>query len=136
MTEGHEMTPEEEQALHERWIAEIEQEWAPLFEACPDAVYVYIDDEHKTCSPRAAEFFAMTVERFKSMESYLDECVAEGSIDLVIHNYFTHFEEETRPVVFDYVARRQDGTEVPATAFNIPIVHDGQIMLLCFVRAR
>ena len=130
------MTPEQEVALHERWIREIEQAWAPLFESCPDAVYVYIDDEHKTCNQRAADFWGMTIDEFKGIESYLDECVAEESIDLVMHNYFTHFEEEMKPVRFDYLARRHDGSKVPATCFNVPIVHDGHPVLLCFVRAQ
>ena len=76
----------------------------------------------------------MTIGEFKALDSYLDECVADESVDLVIHNYFKHFQEEVRPVAFDFVARRRDGSTVPATCFNIPIVHDGQMMLLCFVR--
>ena len=134
--EDQELTPEAEKSLHERWIAEIEVEWAPLFEACPDAVYIYIDDEHKTCSQHAADLFGMTVDYFKAMESYLDECVAEEDVELVIHHYFEHFDKEMRPTVFEYTAVRQDGSRFPATAFNIPMVHDGQLMLLCFVRER
>ena len=138
MTEehDHERSPEEERALHERWIAEIERQWSPLFEACPDAVYLYIDDEHKTCNQRAADLFGLTVAHFKAMESYLDECVAEGDIDLVVHHYFEHFENEIKPAVFDYTALRQNGSSFPATAFNNPIVHYGELMLLCFVRQR
>lgn len=124
----------DEGALHERWIAEIEREWAPLFDACPDAVYVYIDDEHKTCNRAAADLFGMSVDEFKALESYLDECVDEDSIDTVVHAYFKHFEEEKRPFVFDYTARRADGSTFPATAFNIPIVHAGEFVLLTFVR--
>jgi PAS domain S-box-containing protein len=130
------LTPAEEHSLHERWISEIETAWAPLFRGCPDAVYIYIDDEHKTCNQAAADLFGMTVEQFKACESYLDECVAETSIDLVIHNYFQHFIEEMRPLSFEYVAKRHDGSTFPATAFNIPIVHDGQVVLLGFVRPR
>ncbi len=133
MSEG-ELTPEEERSLHERWISEIEREWAPLFESCPDGVYIYIDDEHKTCSQRCADLFGMTMAQFKAAESLLDECVAEESIDLVIHNYFKHFEDETKPVAFDFMARRQDGSQFPVTVFNVPIVHAGQLMLLCFLR--
>ena len=132
----HELSPEEEQTLHERWIAELEQQWAPLLEMCPDAVYFYIDDEHKTCNQAAADLYGMTIEHFKAMESYLDECVAEEDIDLVIHHYFEHFEQEVRPTTFDFTGLRQDGTRFPATAFNIPIVHDGKLMLLAFVRLR
>ncbi len=128
------ITPEQERSLHERWIAELEQEWAPLFESCPDPVYIYIDDEHKTCNQKTADFFGMTIEQFKSMESYLDQCVAEDSIDLVIHHYMQHFENECRPTAFEFLALKPDGEEVTTTAYNIPIVHDGQIMLLCFLR--
>jgi hypothetical protein len=130
------LTPEQEKSLHERWISEIEAAWAPLFHGCPDAVYIYIDDEHKTCNQAAADLFGMTVDQFKACESYLDECVDEGSIDLVMHNYFQHFVEEMRPLSFDYVAKRQDSSTFAATAFNIPVVHDGEVMLLCFVRPR
>jgi PAS domain S-box-containing protein len=129
-----EMAHEAEKALHERWIAEIEAQWAPLFQKCPEAFYVYIDDEHKTCNQRFADLFGMTLQQFKAAESLLDECIADESIDAVVHNYFKHFEEETRPVTFDVTARRQDGSEFPATVSNIPIAHDGQLMLLCFVR--
>ena len=132
----NEISPEQEHALHERWIVEIETQWAPLFNDCPDPVCIYIDDEHKTCNQRAADFWGLTIAEFKAMDSYLDECVAEESIDLVIHNYFTHFQEEARPIKFDYIARRHDGSTFPATCFNIPIVHDGQIILLSFVRAK
>ncbi len=131
---GRELTPEQEQALHERWIAEVEVAWKPLFDACPDGVYVYIDDEHKTCSERFAGMFGMTVREFKTCESLLDECVDEDSIDLVMHTYLKHFEEEARPVRFGFIAKRRDGARFPVTVFNIPIVHDGQLMLLCFVR--
>jgi PAS domain S-box-containing protein len=130
---GH-PSPEEEAARHQRWIAEIEAEWAPLFLTCPDAIYVYIDDEHKTCNQAFADLFGFSIDEFKAMESYLDMCVDEESIELVIHYYTRHFEEEVRPVTFDYTARRRDGSTFLATAFNIPIVHDGQLMLLCFIR--
>ena len=135
MPGGVELTAEAEKSLHERWIAEIEREWAPLFDGCPDAVYVYIDDEHKTCNQRLADLFGMTIAQFKAAESLLDECVAEESIEVVIHNYLHHFEEEMRPVTFEITARKQDGSEFPATVFNIPMVHDGQVMLLCYLRA-
>ena len=134
MTHERELTPEEELALHERWVAELEQEWARLFEACPDGVYIYIDDEHKTCNQRMADLLGISIAHFKEMESYLDECVDEDSIDLVMHTYFKHFEEEVKPVRFDYVARRSDGSTFPATCFQIPIVHDGQMLVLGFVR--
>ncbi len=131
-----ELSHEEERKLHERWIAEIEKEWAPLFERCPDPVMVYLDDEHKTCNQRAADFWGMTIPEFKALESYLDECVTEDSIDLVVHNYRNHFQEETRPIQFDYTGRRKDRSHFPATAFNIPMVHDGQLMLMAFIRER
>ena len=136
MTQAHELTPEEEHALHERWIRELEAEYAPLFEACPDGVYIYIDDEHKTESQRLCDMLGHTLEHFKAMESYLDECVDEGSIDLVIHTYMKHFAELTQPIQMDYVARRSDGTTFPATLFQIPISHDGALMALGFIRER
>lgn len=135
MADG-ELTPEQEHALHERWLAELEREWAPLFEACPDGVYIYIDDEHKTCNQRLADLLGITVQHFKEMTSYLDECVDEISIELVIHAYMKHFVEDTKPVRLDYVARRGDGSTFPATLFQIPIVHDGDLMALGFVRER
>jgi hypothetical protein len=76
----------------------------------------------------------MSLQHFKAMESYLDECVDEGSIDLVIHTYMKHFAEETRPVRIEYVARRSDGTTFPAVLHQIPIVHDGQLVTLGFIR--
>jgi PAS domain S-box-containing protein len=134
MTQEHELTPEQEHALHERWIKEIDVEWAPLFESCPEGVYIYIDDEHKTCSRRMAEMFGMTVEHFKAMESFLDECVDEGSIDLVIHTYMKHFVEDTRPVRQEFTGRRSDGSTFPVVLHQIPIVHDGELMVLGFIR--
>ena len=62
--------------------------------------------------------------------------MAEDSIDLVVHNYRNHFQEETRPIQFDYTGRRKDGSHFPATTFNIPMVHDGQLMLMAFIRER
>ncbi|HEY7268458.1 MAG TPA: hypothetical protein VH951_01405 [Dehalococcoidia bacterium] len=134
MTSEDELTPEQEHALHERWVAEIEKEWAPLFEACPDGVYIYIDDEHKTCSQRLADLFGVTIDHFKAMESFLDECVDEGSIELVIHTYMTHFAAESRPARVEFVARRSDGSTFPAVLHQIPIVHDGALMAMGFVR--
>jgi PAS domain S-box-containing protein len=134
VTRETELTAQEEHALHERWIAELEKEYAPLFEACPDGVYIYIDDEHKTCNQKLADLLGQDVRHFKAMESYLDECVDEGSIDLVIHTYMKHFAEETRPIRIEYVARRSDGTTFPATLHQVPIVHDGELMVLGFIK--
>jgi hypothetical protein len=75
----------------------------------------------------------MTVEQFKACESLLDECIADESVELVMHNYFKHFEEERRPIEFEVTGRRQDGSEFPATLLNVPIAHDGEFMLLCFI---
>jgi PAS domain S-box-containing protein len=130
----HDLSPQEEHALHERWIAELEEEYGPLFEACPDGVYIYIDDEHKTASQRLCEMLGISTEHFKKMESYLDECVDEDSIDFVIHTYMKHFAEETRPVQIEYVARRSDGTTFPATLYQVPISHGGGLMVIGFVR--
>jgi PAS domain S-box-containing protein len=121
-------------ALHVRWIEELERQYQPLFEACPDGIYIYLDDEHKTCSPRLAEMLGVTVEHFKEMESFLDECVDEGSIDLVIHTYMQHFVEESKPVSMEYLARRSDGSTFPATLYQVPIVHDGELVTLGFIR--
>jgi PAS domain-containing protein len=132
--EDDEVTPEQEHALHERWIVEIERAWQPLLQACPDGVYIYIDDEHKTCNARLADMLGMSVERFKAMASYLDECVDGDSIELVIHTYMKHFVEEKRPIRIDYVARRADGSTFPAVLHQIPIVHDGEIVALGFIR--
>ncbi len=131
---SQELTPEEEHALHERWVVELEDEWGPLFEACPDAVYIYIDDEHKICNQRLADLFGFSVAHFKEMESFLDECVDQASIDLVVHTYMTHFEQETKPVRFEFTARRADGVAFPVTAFQIPIAHAGALMTLGFIR--
>jgi PAS domain S-box-containing protein len=131
-----EMKSEEVDALHKRWISELEVEYKALFEACPDGVYIYIDDEHKTCSSRMAEMHGISVEHFKEMESFLDECVDPEHIDLAIHTYMKHFGEDCRPVQVDYVARRSDGATFPATLYQVPVSHDGELMVLGFVRPR
>jgi hypothetical protein len=136
MAGERELTAEEVDALHRRWIGELEDAWGPLFDACLDGIYIYIDDEHKTCSAKLAAMLGITVDHFKEMESYLDECVDAESIDIVVHTYMKHLADEPRPVKLDYVARRSDGSTFPATLHQVPIVHDGELIALGFIRER
>ena len=52
---------------HEHLIAEVEDLYKPILSKSPQAIYIYLDDEHKTCNKKFSSLLG-----YKSVKEWVD----------------------------------------------------------------
>ncbi len=52
---------------HEHLIAEVEELYKPILSKSPQAIYIYLDDEHKTCNKKFSSLLG-----YKSVKEWVD----------------------------------------------------------------
>jgi PAS domain S-box-containing protein len=119
---------------HEQILAEMLQQFGPVFEQSPDGVYLYLDDVHKVCNDRLASMFGLTRQEWASVPNFLGDFVEEDDQELVARNYQDHVAALTHPTQFRFRAKRKDGSTFLAETDMIPISWRGYPIAYHFVR--
>jgi PAS domain S-box-containing protein len=125
------MAPEHE---HEKILKELLEQFQPLFQKCPDGIYLYIDEVHKICSERFAKMFGLTVKDWEKMEGFVNKHVVEADQETIINNYHEHIHKLLTPVNFRMKAIRKDGSTFNAEVDMFPFPWHGEMIAFHFVR--
>ena len=128
---AHSSQPEHE---HVKVLREIAAQFGPLFERCPDGIYVYIDDVHKICNEKLAKLHGTTVDAWERCESIVDTYVQPEDRNVVVNHYTQTIQGLGSPVRFQYRAKRQNGSVFTVETDMIPITWGGNSIALHFVR--
>lgn len=115
-------------------IRELAEQFRPVFEGSPDGVYLWLDEEHKTCNERLAGLFGFTVEEWREARPFLESFVAGEDRALYSWNYHNRVARLAFPVTFRFRGLRKDGTTFAAETDMIPISHRGHAVAYHFVR--
>jgi PAS domain-containing protein len=105
-----------------------------LYDASPQAMYIYMDDEHKSCSKSFAALLG-----YKSpaeWQAIVDDIPAAFVADKSIDDVIGAFQACVRDGVagtFDITWRRKDGKTVPSRTTFVPMEVDGHRMALHFI---
>ena len=106
----------------------------PVFEASPDGVYVWVDDEHKECNERLAAMFGYTVDEWRRTSDFLETFVAEKDREAFSRAFGEHVAPLTRPTRFRFTAVRKDGSTFAAETDMVPLAVHGHAVAYHFVR--
>jgi len=119
---------------HEKILKELGEQFKPLFDQCPEGVYLYIDEVHKICSERFAKMFGLAVKEWEAMEGFVNKHAPEKDQQVWIGNYHEHIHQSLTPVRFRIEAIRKDRSTFRVEIDMIPFPWRGEMLALHFVR--
>ena len=124
---------EQEKERHQYVVQQMADFYQPFLDLSSDGMFVYLDDEHKTCNQNLADMFGYTVEEWSAIQPFLDKLVAPESRDEAMAAY--------REVRQDGVSRisvqtclRRDGSKFQARIALIPIIAGDDFFTINLVR--
>lgn len=117
---------------HEHLVKELADLLAPVFLNSPQAIYLYLDDEHKICNQKFADMVG-----YKSIEEWVgnETPVADVSEDdqpKVIKAYgeaAEHFKASTLSAKIS----KKDGTSINTKVIMVPISYGQEVFVLHFI---
>lgn len=96
---------------HDVATKELAEHLAPIFEASPDGVYVWLDEEHWVCNERFAQLFGYdSPAELNDTPRLLQRVVAEDDQSMFSWAYRNRVKALAFPVTFRFTGVRKDGT--------------------------
>jgi PAS domain S-box-containing protein len=121
---------------HEVATKELAEHLQPLFEASPDGMYVWLDEEHWVCNGRLAELFGYdSPDELNDHPNFLRRMVHEEDQEHFSWNYWNRVQARAFPTTFRFRAKRKDGSAFQAETDMIPLTYGGHTFAYHFVRA-
>ncbi len=117
---------------HKHLIKEIAEQFEPVLSKSPQAIYIYLDDEHKICNQKFADLLG-----YKSIQEWVDneypvEDVDEADQDKGIKAYMdasTKFKAAT----FSGSFIKKDGKKIKAEVMMVPVTYKNEVFVLHFI---
>ncbi len=119
---------------HAEAIAQLSEHLRPVFENSPDGVYIWLDEEHKSCNDRLAKMFGYTREEWAATDDFAHTFVADADRGPYVWNYQHRVADPRFPVTFRFRGRRRDGGTFEAETDMIPLSYGGHVVAYHFVR--
>src|SRR5687767_11333565 len=116
----------EEHHDHDKVIEGIKKDWGEILEGSSQAVYIYLDDEHKICNEKFSKLlgYSSPQEWADVTESFPEIFVAEESQEHLVHTFQEAMENMTAAKV-DITWKKKTGGEVDTSVIMVPIPYMG-----------
>lgn len=129
----------EERERHRQIIHEMRDEYWPLFLSSPEGVIIFLDEEHKVASERAASLFGYRQIDFDELLPFFNRIIAPESLLSFESDYYEKIIGDRIPTRLEVAALRRKGVGVEkfrARFVMVPISHweEDLIFTLSFVR--
>ena len=119
-------------AHHEHLIKELTEQLGPLFSNSPQGIYLYLDDEHKSCNKKFADMLG-----YKSPQEWVENefpvsDIAEEDQEKGIEAYVSASHKliaSTLPATWI----KKDGQKIKTTVTMSPITYKGEVFVLHFI---
>jgi PAS domain S-box-containing protein len=117
---------------HEHLVKELASQLEPVFSNSPQAIYLYLDDEHKICNQKFADMLGYTsIEEWVSNETPVSD-VSEEDQPKVIEAYGDASENFKASELFATVVKK-DGTTIKTKIIMAPITFGGETFVIHFI---
>lgn len=117
---------------HEHLIKELEEQLEPILAKSPQAIYIYLDDEHKTCNEKYAKMLG-----YQSAQAWIDNLYPVSDVDKkdqekVVKAYMDasrKFKASTLAVTWV----KKDGRKINTQVMMAPFVYEDEVFVLHFI---
>lgn len=122
-------------AHHEHLIAELAEQLEPVLSNSSQAIYLYLDDEHKTCNQEMANMLGYkSVEEWVNNETPLDD-VLESDQNKVVDAYMSA-SRELKASTFNVTVVRKDDKQIDVEVIMVPISYKDEVFVLHFISSK
>ncbi|HUQ85782.1 MAG TPA: PAS domain-containing protein [Candidatus Limnocylindrales bacterium] len=117
---------------HEHLVKELTEQLEPIFSKSPQAIYLYLDDEHKSCNKKLADMLG-----YKSVQEWVDNefpisDVAEEDQEKGIEAYMNASRKLIASTINGTLVRK-DGKKIKTEITMAPITFKGEVFVLHFI---
>jgi PAS domain S-box-containing protein len=120
---------------HEVATKELAEHLQPLFDASPDGMYVWLDEEHWICNRRFADLLGYdSPDELNDTPNFLQRMVDEDDQQHFSWNYWNRVQALAFPTTFRFRGTRKDGSTFQAETDMIPVTYGGHTFAYHFVR--
>lgn len=119
-------------AHHEHLIKEVAEIYSPILSGSPQAIYIYLDDSHKTCNQNFADLLGYkTVNEWIENENPVDD-VVESDQNSVIEAY-GKASEELKASFLPVGIKTKEDVEVKVDLIMVPFSYKGEVFVIHFL---
>ena len=120
---------------HEVATKELAEHLRPIFDASPDGVYVWLDEEHWICNQRFADLLGYdSPEELNDTPYLLQRWVHEDDQGQFSWSYWNRVQTLSFPTTMRCRGKRKDGSEASFETDMIPLTYGGHTFAYHFVR--
>ncbi len=123
------------QVTHHEWLINgIFQQMRIVFQESEQAIYLYLDDNHKICNEKFSSLLGYSTpeEWAESEESFVDTFVDEASRRELVDAYARAIEKMSASTI-KVAWKKKTGERVDTTVILVPLAYEGHIFGLHFV---
>ncbi len=122
-----------EQKHHEELVSGFYNQLKEIFVSSGQAVYLYLDDNHKVCNQRFAEMQGFSSpEEWAKVENPLKAGVDESSQAAVVSAY-RNATEKLNASKIDVTLMKRTGEKFAASIIMVPVAYQGHLFALHFI---
>ena len=122
-----------EQSHHEDLVNRFHGQLKQIFDDSPQAIYLYLDDNHKVCNKKFASLLGYgSPDDWAKIENPLEENVAKESQDAVVSAYFDASEKMIASQM-DVKMKTTSGSVLEASVIVVPVAYQNHMFALYFI---
>ena len=122
-----------EQKHHEDLVNGFHNQLKQIFDNSPQAIYLYLDDNHKVCNKKFASLLGYaSPEEWAKIENPLEENIAKESQDAVVSAYFDASERMIASQM-DVKLMTTSGNMFDASVIVVPVAYQNHMFALYFI---
>ena len=122
-----------EQKHHEELVEGFHNQLKEIFEGSKQAVYLYLDDNHKVCNKKFAEMLGFkSPEEWAKVENPLDVGVDKTSQPAMVSAYRDAMEKLIGSEI-NVKLKKKGGSTFNASVIMVPVAYQGHMFALHFI---
>ena len=122
-----------EQKHHEELVEGFHNQLKEIFDGSKQAVYLYLDDNHKVCNKKFAGMLGFkSPEEWAKVENPLDVGVDKTSQNAMVSAYRDAMEKMIGSKI-DVKLKKKSGSSFNASVIMVPVAYQGHMFALHFI---
>lgn len=117
---------------HEHIVKELTEQLEPLFSKSPQGIYLYLDDEHKSCNKQFADMLGYKSPKEWVANEFPIEDVAEEDQEKGIEAYMNASRKLIASTISGTLVKK-DGKKIKTEITMAPITYKGEVFVLHFI---
>ena len=105
-----------------------------ILDSSGQPIFIYLDDKHKVCNQRFADFLGYnTPQDWSKIPGYLEVFVDDEASRNALMSAYWNAVNNMNASTIRLTWRRKDGTKVDSNMILLPMTYEGQILLVHFI---